>query len=365
MSQTVAIIGAGRVGVASALLLFEHTDCDIAIIDVSEDALKSASVAVPSASTHLAGNVDLLEATLRSLNPAVVICSTPFHVNIKVAGICAKLNCHYIDFTEDVSVTKAVTDMHPNRSTFVLQTGLAPGLVNSVGLHLIDSIKADGALPHTLKMRVGALPAVGRFPEAYSLTWSSSGLINEYYQPVERIKGWKVIADEPLDDHEELLALNTRYEAFNTSGGMGAPKMYMDRNLMEVDYKTIRHPGHLDFLQKKLVAPLSGLEGLDRIKEGMRIVDGLFTYTRQDTVIMVVSACGTMPNGHVVEKSYARRWDSGELTALELTTAGTGVAVVELLLDDKLPKGIVFGGEVPYLSMLSTNCGSSFMDQGV
>ena len=352
--MNVVIVGAGRIGMATASLVRQYLKHKCIIIDADEKALEAARHPVltvdPQVEFHLALSKDVLEAKIKAADPFVVVCSTPFHVNITVAGICARLNCHYIDFTEDVSVTKAVTEMHPNRSTFVLQTGLAPGLVTMVGMDLLDQLKEIGdVVPQILKMRVGALPLVGDLPSAYALTWSSHGLINEYYQPVERIVGWKVEHDEPLSDLEHLMVDGTQLEAFNTSGGLGAPKMYLDRNLMEADYKTLRYPGHLEFLEKKLVSPLAGLEGLDRIKEGVKIVEQLFPFTNQDVVYMMVRAQGVQAGtSRIHERSFLKKfYPRHGLTALELTTAGTGVMVISELMNATLQHGIVFGGEVP------------------
>ena len=52
-------------------------------------------------------------------------------------------------------------------------------------------------------------------------------------------------------------------------------------------------------------------------------------------------------------------YGSDYLTALEFTTAGTGAAVVELL--DTLPRGIVFGGNVPMEQLVKTQVGSIFL----
>lgn len=356
----IVIIGAGRVGVASALLARAYTMYRVAIIDADSGALKVAREALEQHDVH----VDLhqadesLPSVLRSLQPRVVLCCTPFHVNVKIATLCAELQCHYIDFTEDISVTKAVTALNPQNCSFVLQTGLAPGLVNSVGLELVKRLKEQGATPHELKMRVGALPLVGSNPHAYSLTWSSSGLINEYYQPVERIVNGEVVLQEPLTSHEEFVVDGTQLEAFNTSGGLGAPSMYTD--VPNVSYKTVRYPGHLHFLQQHLAPDLSTLTGTERIERGIQIAEKLFTFTRKDVVYMIVRAVGKKGGKYIEEVYFNRFYSLPEVTALELTTAGTGVAVAEILLGTK-PKGVKFGGQIPYHELQQTCVGGTFL----
>jgi saccharopine dehydrogenase-like NADP-dependent oxidoreductase len=358
--QTVVVVGAGRVGVAVATLLSLNTEFKVAIIDTSEGALDVARSleAIADASFHACLNMELLEAKLRELQPFAVVCCTPFVVNVPIATICAKIQSHYVDFTEDVSVTRGIVELNPSRSTFVLQTGLAPGLVTSIGKTLLEKLRSRGLIPTSLKMRVGALPEVAELPAAYALTWSSEGLINEYFQPVQRIVDGRDEIDEPLDDLEELIVDGARMEAFNTSGGMGDPSMY--QGLTTVDYKTMRYPGHLDFLQKKLIAQLHGLDGMDRIKAGVKIAESLFPRTRDDVVYIVVRAQGVSPTGELHEAIFQHKFYADpDMTALELTTAGTGVAVVELL--GQLPAGIVFGGDVKLMDLFNTRTGRWFL----
>lgn len=360
--KKIVIVGAGRVGIAMATLLSREPEYEVHLIDADEGAL---NVARGSAATYgwqreivyqLCLNIERLEAALRKEAPYAVVCCTPFKMNVPIAAVCAKLACHYVDFTEDVGVTKAVTEMSPTRSTFVLQTGLAPGLVTCVGKSLLQKLVARGITPTALHMRVGALPLVAELPAAYALTWSSTGLINEYLQPVERIINGEVVIDEALDDHEELIMSGERLEAFNTSGGMGSATMY--EGLQTVDYKTMRYPGHLDFLQKRIMTPIAGYDGMEKLIKGVELAEELFPQTRDDVVYMVVRARGVL-DGVQHETVFQRKFYGTEhgLTALEATTAGTGAAVVQCL--DLLDKGIVFGGNVPLSMLQSTLIGGA------
>lgn len=368
-TKNIAIVGAGRIGVASAILLTKAGGYSITIIDAKEGALSSADEALQQSlsisgaeqqvDTLLCLSNDILEGALRELKPYAVLCCTPFQINIRIAEICAKLNCHYVDFTEDISVTKAVVELNPSRSTFVLQTGLAPGLVTSIGKALLEQLKLQKVIPTSLKLRVGALPEVAELPGAYALTWSSAGLINEYYQPVERLIDGEIVLDGALDDHEELIVNGERMEAFNTSGGLGAPSMY--EGLKTADYKTLRYPGHLEFLQKRVMEPLRKFSGEERIIEGVKLIESLFARTKNDVVYVVIRAQG-VADKTIHEVSYQQKfYGMFGLTALELTTAGTGVAIIELL--DQLPHGIVFGGNIRLDQLVTTKIGSLFLKQ--
>lgn len=364
--KTVAVVGAGRVGVAVATLLSLYTPLKVVLIEADRGALDVArgagdTLGWAALEFRLCESNEFLTAELEKLAPGTVVCCTPFNVNVLIAEVCSRIGANYVDFTEDVSVTKAVAKLDVS-SSFVLQTGLAPGLVTSVGMALLEKLRARKLEPTGLTLRVGALPLVASMPSAYALTWSSSGLVNEYYQPVERIAQGELMIDEPLDDLEEFIVDGQLMEAFNTSGGLGSPSMYA--GLSTADYKTMRYPGHLDFLQKKFTPALAGLSGMERIEYGVQLAESLFKYTRDDVVYMVVRAYGTDSQHRVHEVAFQHKfYGVNGMTALELTTAGTGAAVVELMHSGALPAGVTFGGLVPLEALYSTAVGSKFLGE--
>jgi lysine 6-dehydrogenase len=79
------------------------------------------------------------------------------------------------------------------------------------------------------------------------LIFSVEGLINEYVEPCVAIRDGVIVDDiEPLTDVEEIVFRPPfgALEAFNTSGGTSTlPKTLLGK-VRELDYKTIRYPGH-------------------------------------------------------------------------------------------------------------------------
>ena len=97
------------------------------------------------------------------------------------------------------------------------QCGLAPGFISIAAYHLtrlFDKLDA-------VYMRVGALPQFPSNALKYNLTWSTDGLINEYCNPCEAIHDGRRIDVLPLEGLEHFSLDGVRYEAFNTSGGLG------------------------------------------------------------------------------------------------------------------------------------------------
>src|SRR5829696_5779281 len=142
----------------------------------------------------------------------------PFTLNRDVATICAEEGRSYFDFTEDTATTRHVQALATvtGKATFVPQCGLAPGAVNIIGASLVeqfDEVKS-------LELRVGALPLSANNEMKYYLSWSSSGLVNEYIKPCDALYRGEPIKTLPLDRRENIVLDGVAYEAFNTSGGV-------------------------------------------------------------------------------------------------------------------------------------------------
>lgn len=353
--HTIAIVGAGRVGTAAAKLFLALTDHNISFIDSSEEALVEAyesctelyrpehrvaySPTIP-VETFVASTKEELEATLSMISPELVICSTPFHINILVAEIASKLQTHYIDFTEDHTVSEVIANLDIENCTFVPQTGLAPGLINYLGLSLFD----DLGEPASLELRVGALPQVSFAPEHYAITWSPEGLINEYLKPSYRKVDGVVQTLDSLALHERIIVNGIHYEAFSTAGGIGNLEAY--DHVPSVQYKTIRYPGHLDFLTGMLS------ETKD-FNEAVQVAKNVFVRTRDDVVVLVAHATDKEGMSASAGLHFFPSEEYG-LTALELTTAGVGVAVAELILAGELDSGMLNCAQIPFDKLLQT-----------
>lgn len=359
----IAIVGAGRVGTAAAKILLTLTDHEIVFIDISEEALAAAfeaCVKLPRASVRVAMSpdvpvtlyraegVDELRATFASLDTNVVLCTTPFNINVDVATLCAELEMHYVDFTEDNTVTETINRLDiGNGLTFIPQTGLAPGLVNYIGLSLFESLGE----PHLLELRVGALPQVSFGPAHYAVTWSVEGLINEYIHPALRLENGELQCADPLTDLQSVIVNGVQYECFNTAGGVGMLSAYA--KVPNVQYKTLRFPGHLAFL-KKFLGTLTFEDAVAKAKES-------FVTTRDDVVVLAAQAVDV--NGKSASAGlHFYPCEDLDLTALELTTAGIGVAVVELLLDGKLQSGILNASQIPFDDLMQTHAARFVFD---
>lgn len=343
----IMIVGAGRVGLAAAKIIRKISTYAVVLVDAHRSALDAAQVELfqwqvetGRLSLHHAADATTLRQVVLDERPDVIMCSTPFTVNVQVAQLAAELGISYLDFTEDNQVTQEISKLDV-RSTFVPQTGLAPGLVSYLGLELFERLGS----PASLDLRVGALPQVAFGPAYYAITWSPEGLINEYLKPALRKRNHLVETVPPLQDRETVLVGGAIYEAFTTSGGAGDLDAY--GAIPSVEYKTLRHPGHLEAI--KALLEKVGYDLAAGVEEAKRT----FHRTRDDTVVLMALAVDQAGLVASVGFRFKPHAELG-LTALELTTAGTGVAVAELMLAGRLPTGILKPNQISMSALRQT-----------
>jgi saccharopine dehydrogenase-like NADP-dependent oxidoreductase len=290
----------------------------------------------------------------------LIINALPFYLNKAVVHACAEAGSSYFDFSEDVETTAHIQALAPQypELTFAPQCGLAPGAINIIGANLaksLDKVKS-------LEMRVGALPLSANNEMKYYLSWSSQGLINEYLKPCDALYRAQPIKTLPLDGLEHIIIDGIGYEAFNTSGGVATMCETYQGVIDELNYKTIRYPGHLDHM--RFVVHDLGLG--DRPKLLTEIFDQAVPTTVDDVVLLYVNAVGTK-NGRSMQFSYVKKVRAFELfngTAIQTTTAAGMAAVVEMFIAGKLPKGFVRQESISFEDFTSTVWGNKVYGKG-
>ena len=331
--QDILVLGAGKIGALIAGLLAESGDYRVQLGDARRGL--AAEVAAAHSNPAItpfkldATDRDVLAAHVRKHRPVAVVSSLPYFCNIAVAEVARDEGLHYFDLTEDVAVTEAVRELAEGaEQAFAPQCGLAPGFISIAANELIqhfDSLKS-------VKLRVGALPQHPNNVLKYSLTWSTDGVINEYGNMCHSIVNGREVDVLPLEGLEMLEIDGTRYEAFNTSGGLGSlAETYGDR-VQTMNYKTIRYPGHCD--QMRLL--MYGLK-LNHDRETLkRILENAVPQTLQDVVVIYAAVTG-FQDGEFREENYVNkvypRVVAGRLwSAIQITTAAGLCSILDLVL---------------------------------
>lgn len=326
--DAVLVIGAGHIGEAIADLL-ARDGAIVTLADADGSRLEAAAPAGVKTLTLDAGDPTALKSAMGGQR--IVISAAPFFLNVGIATAAKEAGVHYFDLTEDVATTEAVRALAKNSDVaFAPQCGLAPGFVGVVG----HDLALRFSKVRSVQMRVGALP---RFPTnalKYNLTWSTDGLINEYCNPCDAVAAGKRVALQPLEGLERFSLDGQDYEAFNTSGGLGTLAETLDGRAQDIAYRTIRYPGHRD-LMKVLLDDLGMRDDRASLK---RIFERAIPETSQDVVIVFVSAVGER-SGRLVQETFATKiFGRPNRSAIQATTAGGVLAMVELFLSGKLPQ---------------------------
>ena len=166
---------------------------------------------------------------------------------------------------------------------------------------------------------------------------------------------------QPMQDQERLTIDGVEYEAFNTSGGLGTLAISLLGKVRNVNYKTIRYPGHCE-LMKFLLQDL-GMR--DHQKELATIFERSLPTTNQDQIVVFVSATG-MLKGRFTEATYARtiyhrQFDGQDWSGIQITTAAGVCGVVDMMREGKLPQsGLVRMEQVSYPDFLANRFGQYY-----
>jgi saccharopine dehydrogenase-like NADP-dependent oxidoreductase len=355
--QKIAVVGCGKVGRTVIDLLASTGEYRVTGIDPNPRALASAA-AIPN--VELATIEVTATAALASAlrGHAAVINAAPFHATRSIASAAASAHAHYLDLTEDTQSTLAVTEIARDASRAVIpQCGLAPGFVSIAGHALAQRFSQVD----TLRLRVGALPQFPSNALGYNLTWSVDGVINEYLQPCEAIADGQRVLVPPLEELEHFGLDGVRYEAFNTSGGLGSLAKTLAGRVRTLNYRTIRYPGHRDAMQL-LLRDLRFSEHTDELRT---VLERALPETSQDIVVIFLTASG-LRNGRSSQESIAiqvraREFSGHWRTAIALTTAASVCAVLDLLLQHRLPqRGLVRQEDIPLREFLANRFGSVY-----
>jgi saccharopine dehydrogenase-like NADP-dependent oxidoreductase len=332
--RKIIVIGAGKIGSTIADMLARTGDYAVTIADHAAEQLERLELGAGIERLRLdIGDDSALSQALAGR--FAVLSAAPFHLTGKIAGAARRAGIHYLDLTEDVATTRLVKQLALGAKTaFIPQCGLAPGFI-SIAAH--DLARGFDTLD-SVKMRVGALPQFPSNALNYNLTWSTDGVINEYCEPCEAIVNGTLHEVPPLEELEEFSLDGVKYEAFNTSGGLGTLCETLEGKVRQLNYRTIRYPGHCAIMK----ALLHDLRLRDRRPVLKDILEQSLPATLQDVVIVLVTVSGWR-GGRLLQDTYANKIYSGLLgarrySAIQLTTAAGICAMLDLLATGALPQ---------------------------
>lgn len=361
--RKVIIIGAGKIGSTifhflTALKANINTSIGITIADNNPASLADF------ANDHI---LELpapcsFEQVFKQYSFDAVINAGPYNLSIPIAKAAHKNGLSYFDLTEDVAsceYIKKLAKTSQSSQVFVPQCGLAPGFISILARSLYDQFETL----ENVHLRVGALPQYPTNQMLYNLTWSTAGLVNEYCNPCQAIEQGSLVSLSPLESKEVFSLEGIEYEAFNTSGGLGTLTQTLMGKVEQLNYKTVRYPGHRD-LMKFLLKDLK-FQQTQKRSLLIQLLDQSIPMTTQDVVLIMVSVSGNIKpsptpspttnehnfNSISDNKKYQQltelrhiyhgtinlpSLDGHDFSAIQICTAASLSAIIELWLTDKL-----------------------------
>jgi len=362
MMRNIAVIGAGRIGIAIAKLLDHCGDYQLLVVDNLTTTLEAIPDSSRVSTLHLdIGNRAAFRKAMEGVDAIISCC--PYVENVAIAKAAQAVGASYFDLTEDNETTVAIREISRSAKpgqVFIPQCGLAPGFIVILGHHICQQFDKV----ETLKLRVGALPEFPSNLMMYNLTWNTQGLINEYCSPCHALKNGEKVDLVPLEGLENFSLDGMEYEAFNTSGGLGTLCDTMQGKIQDLSYKTIRYRGHqylMDFL-------INGLKLGERRQLLKKIFENAVAVTRQDVVVIMVSATGRI-NGQLFQVTDSRKIYHGHVHgehwgAIQITTAASVCAVVDLFFERQIPQqGFVSQEQIDLERFIDNRFGSYYLPQ--
>jgi saccharopine dehydrogenase-like NADP-dependent oxidoreductase len=351
--DNVAVLGVGKVGLLAATFLHQ---AGFQVVALDQRAPKQAT-SFPVRTIDLT-DVAALRAELAGMD-AVLSC-LPYHLNPTIALEAYQLGIHYFDLTEDVGTTQAIVEMSASSTGLMApQCGLAPGFVSIVAASQAETFDVC----RSIRMRVGALPQHPTGLLGYAFNWSPEGVVNEYLNDCEVLEEGVRKWVSAMEWRETLYVDGTQLEAFTTSGGLGTMCETYHGRVANLDYKTIRYPGHMDlmnfFFHELLMRERRSLAG--------EILTNAKPPVSDDVVYVHVSSEGHI-DGHLRRQEFVRSYTPKVVagtrnTAIAWTTAGSVAAVIEMVRDGSLPsQGLLKQEHIALDKFLATPTGRLFAE---
>jgi len=260
MTYRIFVAGSGGIGCAVAVLLQKIWEEETQIM--FGDRLRSIAEAACAEVERFgvdAGSMTAIEMTgdweKKIVDCDILLDCLPGRLAPKMARIAISNNMHYVNLTEYVAETKEILELAKDADVgLALQSGLAPGFINVLGHGIFQDFCSTYGVEcaDLLEMRVGALGRNSIAPHFYAFTWSPIGVATEYIKDAEVLRNHKLERKASLSETKTLIIEGRVYEEDFTSGGAADLPIAFAAKISNIDYKTLRYPGHFRWIKDAL-----------------------------------------------------------------------------------------------------------------
>jgi lysine 6-dehydrogenase len=258
MSQyTYAILGAGRQGTAAAYDLGKFGEAQkIILADVREETAAQAAERINQLigrEVAIAQQLDVsdrtaLAKTLHGVD--ITLSAVPYYFNLDITKACLAAGSSLCDMGGHTGVVRQQLALDAEAKaagiSIVPDCGMGPGLNVTMGAFAKDLLDE----PRAVHIFDGGLPQNPVPPWNYQATFHINGLTNEMDGQATFLRDGKLTPVDTLSEPEfiEFAPLGC-LEADVTSGGLSTSPWTFEGQLQEFTNKTLRYPGHFEWLR--------------------------------------------------------------------------------------------------------------------
>jgi lysine 6-dehydrogenase len=232
-----------------------------------------------------------------------VLSAIPYYFNGPMAKLAVEAGCHFADLGGNTEIVmeqkKLESEARAKGLSIMPDCGLAPGMVNILAAEGIRRLD----VADRVRIYVGGLPQHPEPPLNYQIVYSLEGALDYYTTPSWILRDGKPVTVDALSELEDVefpTPVGT-LEAFHTAGGISTMPFSFEGKIREMEYKTLRYPGHADLM--RAVREMGLLDLTPVMVKGKEIVP-------RDAFIASVSPQLTKPEGR-------------DLVALRVVVSGT------------------------------------------
>ena len=358
--MNIVIAGAGGIAEAAGLLLAERSKVSPALF-IGNRTLSRAREVVqwiergtdkPTAVKAFELNANELSWEAKAIfqKADILLDCLPGGLAPQMARLAKTYDLHYANLTEYVEETNEILALARDAQTgFVLQTGLAPGYINVLAHKMVRDFCADFKVDTAdyLGFKVGALTHHAVSPHFYGFTWSPVGVATEYVKDAIVLRDFQKTSLRSLSDRTKLIIDGVLYEDDLTSGGAADLPDALAGRVRTLDYKTLRHPGHYEWVSNQMKS-LGKRE--DIIPALQRAMEEGIPHVEDDQIVLYAAvegkdASGVLRRREVSKQIIPQRVGRHMLRAIQATTAAPLIQSAQLLLESGL-KGVVLQSQI-------------------
>lgn len=268
----------------------------------------------------------------------------------KMARLAKDFKLHYANLTEYVAETNEIMELAKDADTgFVLQTGLAPGYIDVLGNGLFREFCRYFEVDEVakLELKVGALTANAVGPHYYGFTWSPVGVATEYLEEALAVRDFRITSLPALSQRAKIIIDGITYEEDLTSGGAADLPEALSGRVRELDYKTLRYPGHYAWVEAQIGRLPRNRKTISSLQSTM---ESQIPHFEDDRIILYAAvegkdSFGTLHRREVSKKILPQAVGKHTLRAIQTTTAAPLLQAAQLLLETS-PSGLILQSQI-------------------